>query len=215
MSFSNLVERLILKKTSLLLSVTLMFRCSEPPASLRSAFGEPFSWLSDILSVTCAVFVGGSFDGGIGARGLVQFAGLRLFCREDAREKEFGEISLGDFDAAPDVVSGLARGGTLDQLPAWIASGVNSTLCGVSRAIGSAKETNRGGKRKSPYLRCVGSSSRMCCCLSVCGFLNLSYRSNDRDDGRLDVMEKSWVGDGCARRRGVVRQSLTTGTNTL
>lgn len=51
MSFSSLVERLILKKTSLLLSVTLMFKCSAAAgASLRSALGEPFSWLSDIAT---------------------------------------------------------------------------------------------------------------------------------------------------------------------
>lgn len=59
-NLSSLVERLILKKTSLLLSVTLIFRCSTPPpgASLRSALGEPFSWLSDIL------LEGGGLDDG-------------------------------------------------------------------------------------------------------------------------------------------------------
>lgn len=46
-SFSNLVDFFILKKTSLLLSVTLMFRCSVcAGASWRSA-GEPFSCCSD------------------------------------------------------------------------------------------------------------------------------------------------------------------------
>lgn len=49
-NFSSLVERLILKNTSLLLSVTLMLRCSAP-AGACSAFGEPFSWLSDIVVV--------------------------------------------------------------------------------------------------------------------------------------------------------------------
>jgi len=54
MSFSSLVERLILKKTSLLLSVTLMLRCSElagspagPPAGL------PFSFSADMLLACC------------------------------------------------------------------------------------------------------------------------------------------------------------------
>lgn len=50
MSFSSLVDFLILKKTSLLLSVTLMLRCSVwAGASWRSAAGDPFScWSEDI-----------------------------------------------------------------------------------------------------------------------------------------------------------------------
>lgn len=52
MSFSSLVDFFILKKTSLLLSVTLMFRCSVwAGASWRSAPGEPFSWCSDDILV--------------------------------------------------------------------------------------------------------------------------------------------------------------------
>lgn len=53
MSFSSLVDFFILKKTSLLLSVTLMFRCSVcAGASGRSAAGEPFScWSDDIAAV--------------------------------------------------------------------------------------------------------------------------------------------------------------------
>lgn len=52
MSFSSLVDFFILKKTSLLLSVTLMFRCSVcAGASGRSAAGEPFSCWSDIAAV--------------------------------------------------------------------------------------------------------------------------------------------------------------------
>lgn len=85
MSFSSLVERLILKKTSLLLSVTLMFRCSAAAgASLRSALGEPFSWLSDIATGIVGVRGvghdpvagrrgGGGFAGG--AKGVVGFVG--------------------------------------------------------------------------------------------------------------------------------------------
>ena len=50
-SFSSLVLRLILKKTSLLLSVTLMFRCSLAPwgASIPCCTGLPFSALSAIV----------------------------------------------------------------------------------------------------------------------------------------------------------------------
>lgn len=52
MSFSSLVDFFILKKTSLLLSVTLMFRCSVcAGASWRSAAGEPFSCWSDDIGV--------------------------------------------------------------------------------------------------------------------------------------------------------------------
>lgn len=52
MSFSNLVLLLILKKTSLLLSVTLIFKCSAPAgASLRSPVGLPLSFSPDILEV--------------------------------------------------------------------------------------------------------------------------------------------------------------------
>lgn len=47
MSFLSCVVRLILKKTSLLLSVTFMLRCSDWPSSGFCA-GEP---LSDILGV--------------------------------------------------------------------------------------------------------------------------------------------------------------------
>lgn len=55
MSFSSLVLRLILKKTSLLLSVTLMLRCSVggcslPPPPLPVAPGAPFSLSPDIVS---------------------------------------------------------------------------------------------------------------------------------------------------------------------
>ena len=53
MSFSSLVDFFILKKTSLLLSVTLMFRCSVcAGASWRSAAGEPFSCWSDDIGGT-------------------------------------------------------------------------------------------------------------------------------------------------------------------
>lgn len=51
MSFSSLVDFFILKKTSLLLSVTLMLRCSVwAGASGRSAAGEPFSCCSDDIA---------------------------------------------------------------------------------------------------------------------------------------------------------------------
>jgi hypothetical protein len=43
MSLPSCVVRLILKKTSLLLSVTLMFKCSEGPASSGFWAGEPLS----------------------------------------------------------------------------------------------------------------------------------------------------------------------------
>jgi len=49
MSLSSFVLRLILKKTSLLLSVTLMFRCSGAAGPSAGAVGAPFSPLSDIL----------------------------------------------------------------------------------------------------------------------------------------------------------------------
>lgn len=54
MSFPRAVVRLILKKTSLLLSVTLMLRCSLCPASsgLWATLGDP---LSDILLFGSAV----------------------------------------------------------------------------------------------------------------------------------------------------------------
>ena len=48
MSLLSWVVRLILKKTSLLLSVTLMFRCSCCPSSGFCCIGEP---LSDIMDV--------------------------------------------------------------------------------------------------------------------------------------------------------------------
>lgn len=50
MSFFSCVVRLILKKTSLLLSVTLMLRCSEG-AGASSGFspGDGEAWLSDIF----------------------------------------------------------------------------------------------------------------------------------------------------------------------
>lgn len=55
MSFSSLVDFFILKKTSLLLSVTLMFRCSVwAGASGRSAAGDPFSCWSDDIAVAVA-----------------------------------------------------------------------------------------------------------------------------------------------------------------
>lgn len=53
MSFSSLVDFFILKKTSLLLSVTLMLRCSVwAGASGRSAAGDPFSCCSDDIGGT-------------------------------------------------------------------------------------------------------------------------------------------------------------------
>lgn len=57
MSFSSLVDFFILKKTSLLLSVTLMFRCSVcAGASGRSAAGDPFScWSDDIAAAVDGV----------------------------------------------------------------------------------------------------------------------------------------------------------------
>lgn len=56
MSFSSLVDFFILKKTSLLLSVTLMLRCSVcTGASGRSAAGEPFSCWSDDIAAVSAV----------------------------------------------------------------------------------------------------------------------------------------------------------------
>ena len=54
MSFSSLVLRLILKKTSLLLSVTLMLRCSVAAAGGTSGPGWPglpFSALSAIVDL--------------------------------------------------------------------------------------------------------------------------------------------------------------------
>lgn len=54
MSLFNWVERLILKNTSLLLSVTLMLRCSEP-ASPPSGLGGAESALSDIIEVVIVV----------------------------------------------------------------------------------------------------------------------------------------------------------------
>ena len=44
MSFFNAVVRLILKKTSLLLSVTLMFRCSEGGCWSSGLFAAPGDW---------------------------------------------------------------------------------------------------------------------------------------------------------------------------
>ena len=61
MSLSSFVLRLILKNTSLLLSVTLMLRCSAAPAGAASlgALGAPFSPLSDmsVWGVTLVVLV--------------------------------------------------------------------------------------------------------------------------------------------------------------
>ena len=71
MSFSSLVLRLILKKTSLLLSVTLMLRCSFAPAwgiSRPGCTGLPFSALSAIVVVlewgSCSRFRGLWFERG-------------------------------------------------------------------------------------------------------------------------------------------------------
>jgi hypothetical protein len=58
MSFPSWVVRLILKKTSLLLSVTLILRCSDwPPSSGFCCGGEP---LSDMLIAEYAVRLVGS-----------------------------------------------------------------------------------------------------------------------------------------------------------
>jgi hypothetical protein len=59
MSFSSLVDFFILKKTSLLLSVTLILRCSVwGGASGRSAAGDPFSCCSDDILVKVVLEVG-------------------------------------------------------------------------------------------------------------------------------------------------------------
>lgn len=73
-SFSSLVERLILKKTSLLLSVTLMFKCSAAAAgaSFLSALGLPFSWVSDILELVRVAEV--KVLGGVARKKMVKVA---------------------------------------------------------------------------------------------------------------------------------------------
>lgn len=58
MSFSSFVLRLILKNTSLLLSVTLRFRCSEPAgASFRSGDVWPSSLDMVPVFFVCGFFV--------------------------------------------------------------------------------------------------------------------------------------------------------------
>lgn len=52
MSFSSLVDFFILKKTSLLLSVTLMFRCSVCAGASGRSAGDPFSCWSDDIAGT-------------------------------------------------------------------------------------------------------------------------------------------------------------------
>ena len=59
MSFSSLVERLILKKTSLLLSATLMFKCS----ALAASAGGGVAPFSDIVFAGCCLDADGEIRG--------------------------------------------------------------------------------------------------------------------------------------------------------